>query len=122
MILPYQAVGVKNGRIVAIGTDQQLLNQADSTTQLVDLEGKRVVPGFIDSHCHLLLAGLAYEQLDLHGCRSPREMVERGRAYIKERQLPAGTWVVGGGYDHNQFDEPVRRTEGWRRPSPQYIR
>lgn len=102
-----QAVGVKNGRIVAIGTDQQLLNQADSTTQLVDLEGKRVVPGFIDSHCHLLLAGLAYEQLDLHGCRSPREMVERGRAYIKERQLPAGTWVVGGGYDHNQFDEPV---------------
>ena len=102
-----EAIAVKDGKIAALGSTKELLPLAGPHTLLVDLEGNSVLPGFIDSHCHLLATGQADEQLDLHGCRSVQEMIERGREFIRSRCLPAGAWVVGGGYDHNLFDPPI---------------
>lgn len=102
-----EAIAVKDGKIAALGSTKEILSLAEPHTLLSDLEGNSVLPGFIDSHCHLLATGQAYEQLDFHGCRSAQEMVTRGREFIQSRCLPAGAWVVGGGYDHNLFDPPV---------------
>lgn len=100
------AVAVKNGIIEEVGNDEDILSLAEEECEKVDLEGACVVPGFNDSHCHILLTGLGYERLDLRNVHSFEEIVQRGRAYIHQRNLPPGTWVLGGGYDHNMFENP----------------
>ena len=53
-----QAVTIKNGYIQAVGTSDELRPHIDTTTQVVDLQGKALTPGLIDSHCHLQLVGM----------------------------------------------------------------
>lgn len=102
-----QALAVKGSHIEAVGRDEEITVLAEPGCRFTDLQGRCVVPGFNDSHCHVLLTGLNDERLDLSGVRSVEEMVRRGRDYIKEHQLPPGAWVRGGGYDHNIFERPV---------------
>lgn len=101
------ALAVKNEIIQAIGTLEDLKPLAENTCEFTDLLGNCVVPGFNDTHCHMLLTGKSYDELDLRGVRSFEEIIQRGQAYIKERQLPPGTWVVGGNFDQNIFDPPI---------------
>lgn len=100
------AIAVKNGRIEAVGKDVDILSLAEENCGKTNLKGACVVPGFHDSHCHLLQTGLGYERLDLRNTASREEIVEKGRRYIRERNIPAGSWIVGGGYDHNIFTDP----------------
>ena len=100
------AVAVKDGLIEAVGNDVDILSLAEENCGKIDLKGACMVPGFNDSHCHLLLTGLGYERLELRNVRSLDEIVEKGRRYIAEKRIPAGTWIVGGGYDHNVFADP----------------
>lgn len=102
-----QAMALKGERIEAVGSDRDILALAEPECVVTDLQGRCVVPGFNDSHCHVLMTGLKYERLDLSGVRSVEELVARGRQYIADRNLQPGTWVIGGGYDQNIFPEPV---------------
>ncbi len=104
---PAAAVAVSDGLIQAVGTDEEILKLADENSRVIDLKGACVVPGFNDSHCHLLTTGIGMELLDLRGAASLEELIERGRRYIEERQIPEGTWVHGIGYDQNLFAEKV---------------
>lgn len=106
-----QAVAVQNGRIAAVGTDAEILALADSKTEIHNLEGQCMLPGFNDSHCHLLLTGTTARSLDLRGVRSVDEIVARGRSYIAQRRIPPGKWVTGFGFDQNIFDVPVLPTK-----------
>ena len=99
------AIAVAGNRIQAVGTDQELCSPEGENCEMVDLRGRCVLPGFCDSHCHVLLAGLEYEKIPLRGARSIEEVIERGKKFIEERKIPAGTWVIGSGYDHNIFPE-----------------
>ncbi len=101
------AVAISGNLIQAVGDDEEILNLAEENCRMVDLHGRCLVPGFQDSHCHLLLTGQSFRNLDLRGVRSVQELVEAGRAYIKEHQVPEGAWVLGDGFDHNRFSEPV---------------
>ncbi len=101
------AVAVSNGLIQALGTDGEMLKLAGHDCHVVNLKGACVVPGFNDSHCHLLTTGINMELLDLRGAASLEELVERGRRYIKERRIPEGTWIHGVGYDQNLFARNV---------------
>ena len=100
------AIAVSGHLIEAVGTDQDILSLADAHTRVIDLNGKCIVPGFTDTHCHVLFGGLEKKHLDLSSVRSIEEIVERGRKYIEDHNIPEGTWILGGGYDHNIFDDP----------------
>lgn len=101
------ALAVQKGRIVLVGTDEDVLALRTENTQVIDLKGRCVLPGFTDSHMHMLLTGVGFNRLDLRGVCSPEEMIQRGRDYIQRHQISKGDWVVGYGFDHNLFADPV---------------
>ncbi len=100
-----EAVAVKGNRIRCVGKSEEILALKNPDTQIVDLEGKTVVPGFNDSHMHLLSYGLSLERVNLNGCRSIEEMLDRVRAFIKEKNIPEGEWVQGRGWNQSLFKE-----------------
>ncbi|MFA6942035.1 MAG: amidohydrolase, partial [Clostridiaceae bacterium] len=102
-----QAVAIEEGIISAVGSDDEILALGNSETEKVDLKGQCLLPGFNDSHCHLLLTGMNFVRLDLKGVTSVEGIIARGRRYIEESALPEGQWVIGFGFDQNQFDNPV---------------
>ena len=99
-----EAVAVKDGRIVAVGATSDIVPLADTATLRIDLEGKTVVPGFIDSHGHLPGLAQSLESIDLVGTTSLDEII----AKVAERaeSAPAGEWILGRGWDQN--DWPIK--------------
>jgi predicted amidohydrolase YtcJ len=96
-----QAVAVKDGRILAIGTDFQIQGLAAPYTQQIDLAGRALIPGIFDSHNHLLEAGAKLSMIRLDECHSPQEMMElvRERAQV----TPPGEWIIGQGWNEGLF-------------------
>jgi predicted amidohydrolase YtcJ len=100
-----EAVLVREGRIAAVGGLEELRGVAGAGARELDVGGRRVVAGLIDSHAHVLRAGLTWER-EVHwsGVRS----LEQGLALVRERarQLAPGEWIpVIGGWHPAQFAE-----------------
>ncbi|MDR1621982.1 MAG: amidohydrolase family protein, partial [Synergistaceae bacterium] len=100
----------KQGRIVAVGGDE-VLSAYGFGAEKIDLAGRLLLPGFIDSHMHLVLTGHSEGQLKLAGAKSVAELVARGKSYVEKRtaegEWAEGEWVEGNGFDQNEFDVPV---------------
>lgn len=95
-----QAVAVTNGRFVAVGTDAEVRAAAGSTAKIVDLGGQRVVPGFYDSHVHMLGSGMRLSQVAL---KDAADEAEFGRRLVEfDRKLPRDRWMLGGEWDHDR--------------------
>lgn len=92
-----EAIAVRGDRIVAVGSDADINRLKGKHTQVIDLGGHFVMPGFNDAHAHLAAGGLSELQVDLIGVKSLREMQERIAAAAKS--MPAGEWVIGRGWD-----------------------
>jgi len=92
-----KAIAVANGKIIAVGGDE-VLSHKGSKTQIVDLRGKFVMPGFNDAHCHLASGGQAKLELDLVGVRSLNEMKQRIADGTKK--AAPREWMIGRGWDH----------------------
>lgn len=104
-----EAVAVDGDRVAAVGPPHQVLTLAGPGTEVVDLDGRAVVPGFIDSHVHFLDFGLRLRAVELKDVTSLDMALERV-AEACSRSRP-GVWVVGGGWNKNlwQGDEfPTR--------------
>jgi predicted amidohydrolase YtcJ len=99
------AVLMDEGKIVAAGSDQEIRRRAGATAQLIDLGGRRVIPGLNDSHTHLIRGGLNYNmELRWDGVPSLADAL----AMLREqaRRTPAPQWVrVVGGWSEFQFAE-----------------
>jgi predicted amidohydrolase YtcJ len=93
-----QALAVRDGRIVAIGTNDDIRKLKGAHTQVVDLGGHFVMPGFNDAHCHLQSAGFEQMGVNLVGAKSLAEMQQRIAEHAKTA-VP-GDWIVGDGWDH----------------------
>jgi hypothetical protein len=98
-----QAMAVREGRIVAVGTNDDIRKLKASHTQVVDLGGHFVMPGFNDAHCHLQSAGFEQMNVNLVGVKSLAEMQQR----IAERAkiAAAGDWIIGDGWDHTLWPD-----------------
>ncbi|MDP9371933.1 MAG: amidohydrolase [Chloroflexota bacterium] len=96
-----EAVGIVGERIVAAGTNDAVRAAlgALGASQEFDLRGRTAVPGLIDAHLHFLGLSLALLQVPLTGVRSIAEAVERVAA--RAREMPAGQWIVGAGWNAN---------------------
>jgi predicted amidohydrolase YtcJ len=100
-----QAVAIRGGRFVAVGADQELMARADAATKRVDLRGRRVIPGLIDSHMHIIRGGLNYNmELRWDGVRSLADAMRMLKQQVD--RTPAPQWVrVVGGFTAHQFAE-----------------
>lgn len=96
------AVGVCDGSIGAVGTDSEVLGQFPDAHR-INLEGRRVLPGFIDSHIHLLSHGLTLNRIDLKGVAS----LETCLRIVGDRAsgAPPGDWIMGRGWNYNIWAE-----------------
>ena len=105
-----EAIAVRGDRIVGVGSSGSIVRKFKAPAT-VDLGGKTVLPGFIDSHAHFLSLGLARLTLDLSGAQSEREAAERV-AQGAARAAP-GKWIRGRGWDQNRWPTkrfPVRQS------------
>ncbi|MFI5089651.1 MAG: amidohydrolase [Terriglobales bacterium] len=93
-----QAIAVRCGRIVAVGSDVEIEKLKGKHTQVVDLGGHFVMPGFNDAHVHLANAGFEKLYVNLIGVHSLAEMQDRIAEAAK--RTPAGDWLTGRGWDH----------------------
>jgi hypothetical protein len=99
-----RALAVRDDRVLAVGTENDVLRLKGPQTQIVDLGGHFVMPGFNDAHTHLAEAGFQRLSVDLVGVKSLDEFRERIRA--KVQTAAPGEWVIGGGWDQTLW--PVK--------------
>jgi predicted amidohydrolase YtcJ len=92
-----EAMAVGGDRIVAAGTNAEIEKYRGQQTQVIDLRGHFVMPGFNDAHLHLADAGLQKLSVNLIGVKSIEEFRERVRVMIKD--AAPGQWILGGGWD-----------------------
>jgi len=98
-----QAMAVRGERIVAAGSDAEIQKLKGKHTQVVDLGGHFVMPGFNDAHVHLANAGFEKLHVELAGVHSLAEMQDRIAARAKA--TPAGEWITGRGWDHTLWPD-----------------
>ena len=95
-----EAMAVKNGKIIAVGKNESILNlyQSDS---MIDAQGKAVFPGFIDAHCHFTGYATDLWKCDLVGTQSFDEVVQKIKEYSKHAPME---WIYGHGWDQNDWN------------------
>ncbi|MDP9113659.1 MAG: amidohydrolase, partial [Acidobacteriota bacterium] len=100
-----QAVAVRDGKIMAVGSTDQIRKLAGTQTRVIDVAGRTVIPGLIDSHMHAVRAGSSYAtETNWAGVPTLAEALHRIRESAKSK--PPGEWViVGGGWKLEQFKE-----------------
>jgi len=96
------AVAVHEGRVVAVGPDDEVRASAGAAADVVDLAGRLVTPGFTDAHVHPVQGGVERLGCDLTGAADAHDALERVRAYAASH--PDAEWVVGGGWLKEHFD------------------
>ena len=95
-----QAFAVKNGKIVAVGTDREISRRYEPH-RVIDAMGKAVYPGFIDAHAHFVGYGQSLFAVNLFGSASFEEVVGRVQQFAKTH--PGLPWITGRGWDQNKF-------------------
>jgi predicted amidohydrolase YtcJ len=96
-----QAVAIRGNRIIAVGSSGDLL-KAYKTTEVIDLNGKTVIPGLIDGHAHILGEGGRLQTLDLIGSKSPEDIAQLVKDRVKTTKK--GDWIIGRGWDQNDWE------------------
>jgi predicted amidohydrolase YtcJ len=103
-----EAVAVLGNRIAAIGSTEEIRKWIGVNTRVVDLQGKRVTPGFNDSHVHFLDGGMGLASVQLRDARTPEEFRDRIRDFAAK--LPKGRWILNGNWDHENWTPPALPT------------
>jgi predicted amidohydrolase YtcJ len=106
-----EAVAIRDGRVISTGTSADLRKMAGARARLIDLEGRTVIPGLIDSHMHAIRAALSFStEVNWIGARSLTEALDRIRE--ASHRMPLGAWlIVAGGWTVQQFSENRRPTQ-----------
>src|SRR2546427_6794752 len=101
-----EAIAIRGDRIQTVGSNDEVLKVKGPQTQVIELGGHFVMPGFNDAHLHLAEAGSEKLSVNLIGVRSLDEFRERIRARVKT--AAPEEWIVGGGWDETLW--PVKST------------
>ena len=111
-LLPENALGIKDGKIAAIGDKDALDFMADDHTEWIDLGGRTVYPGFGDSHMHLLHFGVTQSEVELKDAHSLEEVQQLICDFIRENEIPAGRTVYAHGWNQDLFPDKHIPTRG----------
>lgn len=105
---PPDAIAVRNGRIVAVGRTGEIRALVGPRTELLELSGETLLPGFQDAHIHPIEAGMLADRCDLHAAEDGPACLEAVRAYADAH--PEREWIIGSGWSLDAFPngEPGR--------------
>jgi len=121
---PYaEAVVVERGTIKFVGATIKVKNYIDDQTEVIDLQGKLMLPGFIDSHLHFTSGGYYLLGINLRPALSKEEFVFILKDYVKKRERPSSfdssrttpksmDWITGGRWDHELWQDKSLPTKG----------
>ncbi|MFC2166327.1 amidohydrolase, partial [Acidobacteriota bacterium] len=97
-----EAVAVRDGIIVFVGTNREVENYIYPNTTVIDCKGKCILPGLIDAHAHLHSLGEELTSLNITGTKSYQEIIDKVATRVNKSQ--PGEWIVGGRWDQNDWD------------------
>lgn len=100
-----EAVGIVNGRVIAVGDAGAVRSEMGTRFNEIDLKGRLATPGLYDAHAHIFGTGIAAKEIEVNADRvsSIADIVELVRQ--KAASSPAGTWIVAQGYDQENLAE-----------------
>jgi predicted amidohydrolase YtcJ len=98
------AMAVAQGNILAVGSSDDILNLAGSGTEKIDLDGRLLVPGFIDTHIHFYEWALKRQGVKLDDLTCLDDLVTR--VHRAAGNLPPGQWIMGQGWNETDWTEP----------------
>ena len=98
-----QAVGVKDGKIVFVGSEEKVSSRIGEETTVLDLKGKTMTPGIIESHAHLMSMGYHNFNLDLNNVKSYDQLIEKVKQAVSQAQ--PGDWIQGRGWHQSKWNE-----------------
>src|SRR5260370_6128230 len=105
------AIAIRDGKIMAVGSTVDVRKLAGPQTRVIDLQGRTIIPGLIDSHIHAIRAGQTFgTEVNWVGATSLAEAL--GRIHEASRRMKPGAWlIVAGGWNVEQFKEKRRPTQ-----------
>ena len=106
----FNAILIENGKIKKVGKYEDIIKK-DKDFQSIDLNGKTIMPGFIDSHSHITALAQTLGIVSLKGCKNFEDIEQRIKKYIEEKNPQKGEWIVAHGYDHNFLEEEKHPTK-----------
>lgn len=98
-----QAIAIYENRIIAVGTNTEILKHASKNTKVIDAKSKTIVPGLVDCHVHMTGFGYSLQQVDLRDVDSIESAKKKIRAFAKAH--PEKSWILGGRWNHEKFAE-----------------
>lgn len=106
-----EAILIKDGSILAVGLLDEVKKVASEDVIMVDLDGKTLMPSFIDSHGHASMVGQMSSAVDLSECETFEEIVEELIAYKEKSGVTPEGLIMGFGYDHNFLPDEKHPTK-----------
>jgi len=107
-----EAVAVVGDSIVWVGSEKEVRAMAGENTQIIDLQGKVMTPGFIEGHGHIMGVGYNELQLDLLNVTSYDELIDKVKTAVSKAQ--PGQWIVGRGWHQDKWDKkPEKMVKGF---------
>lgn len=105
------AIFIKDGIIKKVGTKDEVLKFKNDNTDLIDLNGKTLMPSFIDSHSHITAVANTLSLVHLSNSKSFEDLVTILKNYKEENNLNDTDWIIGFGYDNNSLKEKINPTK-----------
>ncbi len=102
-----EALAIQDGVLLDVGPAARMAARQAATTRVVDLDGRFVVPGFIDNHTHFLSGGFQLASVNLRDADTPEEFARRLGAFAAA--VPEGRWIMGGDWDHERWGGTLPR-------------
>jgi len=106
-----EAIAISGHHILAVGTTEEIERMRGPETKVLDLQGKRVVPGFNDAHVHFFWGGQGLASVQLRDVTSREQFKQRVAEYARTR--PAGEWIVDGNWDEQKWSPVALPTHEW---------
>ena len=100
-----EAVCAENGKIFAVGDQDEIMKLYKEQDEIIDLHGGTLLPGFIDGHSHFVGVANAMRQCDLSSCESFQDIIDTMKAFKTQKNLSEDAWLTGCNYDHNFLKE-----------------
>ena len=109
-----ESMAIKDAKIIAVGSNIEMSRYRGDHTQVIDMKGKLITPGFIDCHVHLMMGGRSLLSVDLRDAKTSEEFTRRIAHYATT--LPKGAWILEGNWDHTLWGGTLP-TKDWIDPS-----
>ena len=105
------AVLIEDGKIIKTGSKEEVLRLKNDDTELIDLDGKTMLPGFIDPHSHIVAVAQTLMIVNLSEANSKEEFIDILKNHIKNNPPKDGEWIIGFGYDNTRYENEEHPTK-----------